>query len=639
MPRQPIATSKYRTGMFDFSAGVVASLASFKLRPRHARRANNVLFRPKRAFTVRSGSRNLTSAAFAADEVPHSLGRFYHATSPRLFAGTDDGATRRIREVLAASIVTQSLPFTPSAELWSFDMIGAALVAAQRAGSEKPIFYEASNPANTWYSIVLPTPGNSLTIADSATAGDLVAGTQYRWRLRWRHRNGSSLFSTPQAFTLGVGKTAVDISTIPLGARTDYLGWTLERQKGGVSADDPYFVVKNDGTITTHTDGRADADLFDQVDDGIHGEPPHMEGVIHHYGRLMGWDGSTLYVSQAVADLEQTGPFNFHPLAAYVIATDDGDFIRTAIRQGDRLLVCKFGSLHAFEGDSPLSFRPIPVYDGVGAVGPRAATSFGQTAFVFSDRGLHIVRGNKVEPFGWDEAGDYFDGLSLASISEVVLQNWKDELLLITFKNNAGTYETVVYDRRERNWSHFTEWNIRDSIVLRDGGFSNASLVFADPVARKVWAGFDGALDFRDSAGGGGVGVSWKAELPEIDDGEPTVWKDFEDLEVRMNGGTGRIVATIGLGGDRPAQSIAFSYALTSARVQPATQNPLRVGPGSNPAYVYKVGGKRPRPLSIGLPQDTTGKTHSLTFSGTSEDGPSIHGYDMGAIRLPQRTL
>lgn len=634
-----LATQEYRTGMYDFSGGVIGSASTLKARPRHLRRANNLLFRPLRAMTVRGGSRSITSASFAASpaEVPHSLGRFYSASSPKLFAGTDDGATRRLREVAAGSITTQTLPFTPSAELWGFDMMNAALIGAQRGGSEKPIFFETANPANTWHSIVLPTPGATMTLTGGA-GGSLTALATYRYRLRWRHKNGSSLFSTAQSVTLIAGQQQVAITTIPIGTRSDYLGWTLERQKANVSASDPYFVVKNDGTAGSHTDGLADADLFYRVDDGIHGEPPHFDGVIHHIGRLMGWAGSTLYVSQAVADLEQTGPFNFHPLAAYVFATDDGDAIQTVIHQADRLLVCKYGSLHALEGDAPLSFRPIPVFEGVGAVGPRAAASFGSTAFVFSSRGLHIVRGNEVTPFGWNEVGQYLDDLSTASIADVVLENWKNELLLVNYKDNAGVYQALVYDLRLRVWSHFTGWNMRDSIVLRDGGFSNATLLFADPVARKVWSGFDGLLDGRASDGSGGTGIPWMLETAVQDDGEPETWKDFEWFEGRIEGGSGNFVIGFDLGPGRPPQSLSVSYSVNGARVQPATKFPLRCGPGSNAAYVYKIASAKPAIVQARLPQDTVGRTHALTWQGSSTDGPTIYGYGLGVIRLPERS-
>lgn len=639
----PIATQTYRTGMFDFSRGMVASLATFKSRPRHARRVNNVLFRPARAFTVRGGSRNITSASFATgpNEVPHSLGRFYHASGPRLFAGTDDGTTRRIREVTASAITTQTLPFTPSAEIWTFDMVGAALVGAQSGGTEKPIFFDNSNPANTWHSIVLPKPGNTLTLT-GAIGGNLTLDAVYGYRLRWRFKNGESEYSTPQSIDLSAVQNQVNLTTIPTSGRSDYLGWTLERtlalaSGATLSGREEYFVIKSDGTATTYNDTTADADLFEKSDNGIHGEPQHMNGVIHHLGRLMGWAESTLYVSQQVADEQRTGPFNFHPLAAYVFATDDGDYVRTVIHQGDRLLVCKFGSLHGFEGESPLSFRVVPVYDGVGAVGPRAAASFGRVAFVFSDRGLHRVNGNEVKPFGWDEAGQYFDGLALSTISEVVLQNYKDQLLLIWFKNNSGTYEMVIYDLRTDTWSHHTGWRARAALVLRDGGFSNASLLFADPVDRKIWAGFEGNTDSRGSDGSGGVAIPWMAELPTIDDGRPNDWKDFEDLMVRIEGGSGNLRATIDLGPDRPPQSVNLAYQLSGGRVQPATQFPLRTGPGSNPAYVYKISGGRPAQLVTDLPAETIGKTHALTLSGDSTDGPTIFGYEMGAILLPQR--
>ena len=51
--------------MLDFSGGISGSRSEYGVHPRHVRVADNMIFRPRRAMSVRSGSRRASDTQYA----------------------------------------------------------------------------------------------------------------------------------------------------------------------------------------------------------------------------------------------------------------------------------------------------------------------------------------------------------------------------------------------------------------------------------------------------------------------------------------------------------------------------------------------------------------------------------------------
>lgn len=497
-PATRAAPRTNRTALIDFSQGVVGGISELGRRVRHVTLCDNMFMRPAGAMRIRGGSQRISSAVLPNQ--PHSLGEWLAAAgSNKLFACTKSGVSSGVLyEVTASAFTAQTLPYSASNELMSYEQLNDALWGTQMLGTEKPVFFRSSNPANTWHSMVLPTPAAAPTFGADQAGGNLTPGVpgpagDYFYRFRYRYTDGSSkasAVSTAQQVVPASGNYTIRVNTpAPGSPRSDYLGWTLERTKIGGSAAGPFYWVA-DGTAATYDDGAADADLFERTDENLHGEPLHFEGLIAHKDRLFGWVGSTLYASQQIGDEEATGLANWNFTEnGYSFGKDDGDAIQACVVQQDRIIVVKQRSWWALEGDDPSSFRVVPLFEGAGAAGPRAVSALGSTVWCFGsggtaspNNGLHRLDGNRLRPAGWVEMGHYFDQFAPSLVGQVELVQYRGEYLMVAYSRGATfNDEHVIYDQRFDNWTHFTNWRMRGALVQRGSQFGGATLIWCDP--------------------------------------------------------------------------------------------------------------------------------------------------------------
>ena len=383
----------------------------------------------------------------------------------------------------------------------------------------------------------------------AAAGGALTAGTTYYYRQRYRFTHGSGWATAPFSIALGAN-TQVQFTTMAneAGARGDYIGWTLERTKVGGTTAGPFYLV-DDATFSTqatYNDVKADADLGYRVDDNVHGEAPHFEGLLAFKDRLVGWEGSNVWYSQAVADIEATGIANYNALSASAIGPDDGDPIQCVVRQVDRLIVLKRWSVWGVEGDDITSFRAFPLYHGAGASGSRAAAAVGADVYFYGEAGLHRISGNSVEPFGWVEVGHLLETFKSGQAADVVVKNYLGQHVLVSFSSSAAyDDDMLVYDLRFRGWTRNTGWYAQDILVQKAGSFGNSrAVVMVDRKDRDagagfdypVWLGFYGFKDEKASNGTGGSAPVVVLETPWIDDGTPNLDKDWESLQCFLSG-------------------------------------------------------------------------------------------------------
>lgn len=479
----------------DLSGGVISNISDYERRVRHAKYVDNVFNRPHVAMGLRGGSQRLSTGILA--DQPHSLGEWLAASgSSKVFVGAKSGAsTGNLYDVGASAFTAQTPAHALTEKILTFCQLNDAIWATQHSGAEKPMFYRSSNAANTWLTMTLPTPGATLTLTPGA-GGALTPGGTYYYRLRWRYTDGSGPSSTVQnTGAMGVNNR-VTVTTIPSGsARTDYIGWTLERTKFDGSAAGPFYLVA-DGTAANYTDDRADADLFERTDETIHAGPQHMDGLIAFKDRLFGWAGSTLYASQTIGDDEATGLCNWDALNAYLFGKDDGDVIQRCDVQQDRLIVTKSRSWWALEGDDPESFRAVPLYSGAGASGPRAAASSGGRVWAYGSGGnseessdINTLSGNSIRPVGDVEVGYYVKQITNALATEVEVVQYLGQYVLFCYSKD-GVYNdrVILYDQRYNNWSHFSGWRMRGAIVQRGSLFGSATLMWGDPRNTPVFS-------------------------------------------------------------------------------------------------------------------------------------------------------
>jgi hypothetical protein len=332
--------------------------------------------------------------------------------------------------------------------------------------------------------------------------------------------------------------------------RSDYLGWTLERTKAGGTVNGPFYLVADSTTATTLTylDTKADGDLGYRCSDGdaVHGDAPHLDGLLAFKDRLVGWQGSNVWFSQAVADIEATGIANWNPLNVLSIGPDDGDNITCVVRQVDRLIVFKRWSVWGVEGDDITSFRVFPLYHGAGASGCRSAASVGAAVYFWGDAGFHRLSGNSVEPFGWTEMGHLFATFKPGQSGDVVVKNYLGQYVLVSFARTANyNDDMLVYDLRFGAWTRISGWYASDIVVQKAGTFGDRqAIVTVDRLDRDSGAGFDypvwlafyGFKDEKASNGTGGSAPLVTIETPPIDDGMPDIDKDWESIQLFLSG-------------------------------------------------------------------------------------------------------
>lgn len=510
------ASQGFAARHYDFGRGVVGGVAErARDKPRWLGLSDNLVGRPHGAMgSVRGGYREIQQSGFS-DE-PTSLAKLVPGSgaSNRLVVHTKDGASPGAGKLFSVQPgVNGRTQLTPPFAISDADceprQINGALFIPQQGGTNPPLMYHVDGGVYRLDTTILRpptgfTPGTALV----AYTGGVDVGRHW-WRLRYRYRNGTS--KATAAFPAGgldvTGTNEkVRLSNL-LGdatalAQQDWIGWTLERTTlatiaaglytGTLGADAlpdsraQWFWVA-DGTGTPHDDIFKDADLFYRIDDGIYGDPPHMDGVVPYRNRLIGWSGSTLYVSQAVGDEFGTGPCNFDAELAYAIGSD-GDTIQAVVPQGDRLLIVKSRSFHPFEGLDPEDFRTYELPDTGGAVGPRAVTVHGTDVYALGETGLARVRGNRAEPWGEIEVGHYLKDMNQAAGIRAKVKAFTVAGEYISFAypsaNSDHNNEEIVYDLQVREFRHFTGRRIRDAVIQEDNSsdFDGATLLTLDPI-------------------------------------------------------------------------------------------------------------------------------------------------------------
>lgn len=661
-----LATRPFRSGVYDFSGGVMGGISDLRLTAKHLRRADNIIFRPLRSISLRQGSRAVTSASLpqtsgppAVDRKIHSLGRYYGA-SPKMFGAAWDGTTGFLYEIGASAYTAQTLPSdwsTMSSAEVTFAMVNGNLVATQRGGTAAPMFYHPSNPANTWYTCAYPAPNVASTTLTPSTDGasNLTLLATYYYRLRWKFRDGSSRASSSMTITLTGTDNKVAFAVIPESTRTDYAGWVLERTKANAASTSTYWKVAEtfaSGT-TTYNDTSSDAALWDAIDEGLYYVTPHFDGVMAHRNRMIGWAGSTLYASQVVGDAYASGIFNVHPDSAYVFPTQDNNDIQLCVKQADRIVVLKQASVHALEGDDLLSFRVTDIYFGAGAAGPRAAAASGSDIYIFTpQRGLLLLSGNKVkEQFGWIEVGHYLDEIQSATTAKVVAHNWRNQLLFVAYASGLSTTNdsALVFDLRFRTWTHFTQWRIRDMVDSVDAYLAQ-TLAFVDHTKGVVWSGFDGTYtDEKNSAGtAGGIAIPFMAETQSIDDGDPTTLKDIQRIALFVRIGTANLTSIVSMDNGRVVTSSQFAVKQTQAKWAPwggstPVAQKLKWAPLSSASisagYTSRFSGRQDAQYISGVELGTLGYAYTMKWTGQLSDALQIGGFGVDGVLLPERRL
>lgn len=616
-----------RSVMLDFSGGINGSRSEYGSRVRHVRYADNVIFRPRRGMSCRSGSRRITDTQFVN---AHSAGVWKDSAGASKAFVAMSGAPGTIKDALAN--VAQTIPAGLTNELLTFDQLNGNLWAAPQGGAVVPFFYGPSTGANTFLTAKLPVPG-AMTLAAATTAGPpvgrLTALAVYFYRLRWRHRDGSGKAGTPQQVTLVGANNSVNITVIPLGARADYLGWTLERAINVAPAGAPvkaggYYRVAS-GTAANYLDIIGDDELRELSDDGIHGEPDHYDGIISHADRLWGWRGGVLYYSNARIDLEDTGLCNWDAQSNVPFGKDDGDPIKTVVRALDRLVVIKGNSTWVLEGGTPEEFRAYRIAD-VGAGGLRSAWSDGGNVYFYGDRGYYVAQGNEVKPFGWEQMGHYFDRVAANTTGTTVMRSWRGQFMLlwVTTALSGTNGETIVYDLRFGNWAHFTGWQALDAVETIGSSFSGASMIFVGSDG-YLYSAFDGASDKRVAAGTGGVPIPWMFETPPIDDGDPDVFKDYGRQEHYLQSLSGTVALAVAFITDD--ETYAATIPVTGA-------GSIWGGPNWG-SFVWGAAGDAF--ATEGLPEGILARRYTLRVSALLTAGITYSGYVIDFRRRRER--
>jgi hypothetical protein len=569
MPR--LATTEIVLALREFSRGILSGISERGVRaPNWLAGADNYYGRPFRAMRVRPGSRDISTGTLAS--APHSLMGFYASGGNKLFVGVSN----EIREAQAGAYALQTLPAShPSgSDIWSHTNLDSVLITTQRGGSLTPLMFDGTS----WKELKLPKPSSGPTFGANSGGGSVDARTNGPWyRVRWRHTKGSSLAGpATEAPDVIAATQTVNISANlrPASPRSDYVGWTLERTKVNGTIDGPYWFVADEiGTQSTYADTKSDASLGYMADDGLHGEPPHLDGVTGFAGLLWGWTGSNLYASRDIGDLEATGIANFDADDVFPIAKDDGDSIQVCVVVLNELLILKKRSVHVITGVDRESFVLTSVVyadpargSEAGCAAPRAACVIGGKAYFWGESGgLFVYTKGSVSPFGWVEVGRYLDDLNTAALDQLLLINHQGNYLVAWYPRigDSVAQDQLVYDARFKQWWHWRGWAARDAIELKGGLFSGATCIVADPVAISsvfhCWAVFEGVKDKRDSTGVGGSAIAVSAETPWLDGGDPDSWKDLDRVAVSSEGDA--VGMAVAIATDPPGAETAISLA------------------------------------------------------------------------------
>lgn len=634
------AQREFTQRVIDFPRGLVSGVADLGKRPDYLRVADDVEPGPFGAVQTRKGTQRACSATLEYE--PHTLMEWVSAGgSTNKYAACKDSPNGRLYRITGSARTAQTTPFSLAPGTWlNHTRLNGALFATESSGSSGMMLYRATNTAETWLASDLPVPGATLTLTAAAAGGFMATGT-YWYRLRWRHTDGSSKSSTPQSVVVTGPTGQVTISTIPLGARTDYVGWTIERASDFAGTPGPWRLVV-DGTATSHIDTLAVADLGYEADERLHGTIPdgHLNGVIAYKDRLIGWVGSVLYASQAIADLEATGIQNWDARNEYPVGKDDGEPIQCVIEVGDSLYVFKDWSVWAFEGDDLVSFRVRLIHRGAGAAGPRAATSMGGVAWFHGLAGLHTISASgQVAPFGWVEVGDiYRTGIAQSRLSEVVLRNHLSQRLLMAYSEDGVTNTALlVHDLRFRQWFRWRGIRAQDILVQAKNSFGSTDcFLYADPLDRdsgaggdfRVMLGYQGSVNDAAADGSGGTEIQQVIRHPDLDGGAPDTLKIARRIEVFAVGAGSTLTATITAIPSRATRTVVLSL--------PDTGKKWDTG-----VWGDGVWGSPPEGASVfqGLADGLIGKKFVVEVVAATSSPISYNGFVLDGHLLPDRRL
>ncbi len=475
-PSRSVLLAKPR---MDCSRGLVTGISEAGIDVRHYRRVDNAIWKPLRALSVRNGYRDVNGALLPA--MGHSLMRYYSAAGNKTFVGNGTS----IHQIGVSSYTLQTLAGITLAGRWLHETnINKILVVTEEGGGQVPFFYDGT----TWLTSALPAPPAAPTFnADTNTGGVVDAGAPgHKYRLRWRFKNGVSIAGPETALHVTTAPNLTVNLVIPAGsARADYLGWTLERTK--LTSQTLWYDVV-DGTAASYADVASDASLTTQIpaEPGPFGAAPHPEGVLSYRGRLVGWSGTNLYISQPVGGDDATGILNFHPQQRYPVGEDDGDSIVTCLIQPgiERIVILKSGSVWTLEGFDPASFTIVKRYAGAGCVSTRGATTAGNLVlFYHGDGKLFAMSGNAVYQAGDVEVGEYLGEADTEREDEAIFVS-ESEFSMLAYAASPDTYnrDVLAWTPNTRLWTHWRDMRISAALVpSRRDDFGRARLLFCDP--------------------------------------------------------------------------------------------------------------------------------------------------------------
>lgn len=505
MPRH--ATQEIRLAINDFRRGLLGGISERAIsKVDWLAGADNLYGRPFRGMRIRPGSRDISSAILS--EQPHSLMAYYSSGGNKVFVAAENV----IREATTSDYPLQTLPASHPAnsDIFTHTNLDGVLIATQRGGALTPLMYDGA-----WKELKLPTPTDAIGFAADSAPGSVDAGTHY-FRVRHRYAKGSTLAGPVSAGRVVAGPNFtvnINAGLVPASPRSDYVGWTLEMTKVNGTALGPWWFVA-DGTASTYAVTKSDAQLGYMADEGLHGQPPHFDGVTGFAGLLWGWSGSSLYASRDIGDLEATGIANFDADDLFQIAKDDGDTIQVCLVVLDELLILKKRSVHVISGVDRDSFVLTSVVyadpargSEAGCAGPRAACVIGGVAYFWGESGgLFTYSRGSVKPAGWTEVGRYLDDVNPGELDKLLLINHQGNYALGWYPpgSSALASEQVVNDVRFKQYWHWKGWTARDAIELKSGLFGGASMLFCDPSNRASF----GTIAAGTSISGPGIQAS-----------------------------------------------------------------------------------------------------------------------------------
>ncbi len=187
--------------------------------------------------------------------------------------------------------------------------------------------------------------------------------------------------------------------------------------------------------------------------------PTALEGITNHYGRLVGWKGSSVYNSKV--SNAHSWPDNASSRGEvwqYSYFTGDGNSVKRCISFRESLYVLKPDNVAVFggigpddSGGNPYSFRRLET-NGNGCVAGKSAVVVGEddktALFYISRNGFYATDGQDPERIG-DLIAPSVQALSAADLEATVAIHHKREGLYIAALGTELNRVIWVYDTRE----------------------------------------------------------------------------------------------------------------------------------------------------------------------------------------------